>query len=97
VDSRGRRLAPGADGDVVMSDSPRAAASERITRAVVEHHPYGYCFPCLAAEHGVPEFEVREIAQVAVLREGFRVARHICYRCNIADDMLLAPDPTCLS
>jgi hypothetical protein len=80
-----------------MSDSPRAAAAERITRAVVEHRPYGYCFPCLAAAHGVPEFDVREIAQVAVLREGFRVLRRICYRCNRADEMLVAPDPTCPS
>ena len=62
-----------------------------------EHHPYGYCFPCLAAEHGVPEFDVREIAQVAVLREGFRVLRRICYRCDRADEMLVAPDPTCPS
>ena len=38
--------------------------------AVGEHHPYTLCVPCLAAEHGVPEFEVRESAQVAVLREG---------------------------
>jgi hypothetical protein len=60
----------------VISDSPRAAAAERITRTVVEHHPYTLCFA--AAEHGLPEFEVREIAQIAVLREGFRVARRIC-------------------
>ena len=78
-------------------DNSRAAAVDKITRAVVEHHPYTLCFSCLAAEHRIPEFEVREIAQVAVLREGFRVARRICYRCNIADDMPLAPDPTCPS
>jgi hypothetical protein len=51
--------------------------------------------PCLAAEHGLPEFEVREIAQVVVLREGFRLARDVCYRCNIADEMLLPPGSTC--
>jgi hypothetical protein len=69
-----------------MSDSPRAAAAERITRAVVEHHPYVLCFRCLAAEHGTSEFVVREIAQVAVFREGFRVVPRVCYRCNAAGE-----------
>ena len=76
---------------------PGVAAAERIMRAVVEHHPYVYCFPCLALEHGVREFDVREIAQVAVFREGFRVLRRACYRCNLVDDVLVAPDPTCPS
>jgi hypothetical protein len=75
----------------------KVAAADRITRAVVEHHPYAYCFACLAAEYAVSEFDVREIAQVAVFREGFRVLRRICYRCNLADDVLVAPDRTCPS
>jgi hypothetical protein len=76
---------------------PGVAAAERIMRAVVEHHPYVYCFPCLALEHGVRGFDVREIAQVAVFSEGFRVLRRACYRCNLVDDVLVAPDPTCPS
>jgi hypothetical protein len=84
-------------GASMISDQERAAAAEKITRGVLDHHPYTLCFPCLAVEHSVPEWDVRQIAQVAVLREGFRVERRICYRCNIADDMLLAPDPTCRS
>jgi hypothetical protein len=69
----------------------------RITRAVIEHDPYTLCFACLAAEHRVPEWDVPEIAQIAVLREGFRFLPRACYRCNVADDMLVAPDPTCPS
>ena len=69
----------------------------KITRTVVEHHPYALCFPCLAAEHRILEFDVRKIAQILVLHDGFRVARCTCYRCNLADDVLLAPDPTCPS
>jgi hypothetical protein len=79
------------------SISSRVEATERITRAVIEHHPYALCFACLAAEHGIAEFDIREIAQVAVLREGFRVVRRVCYRCNTAYEMLVAPDPTCPS
>jgi hypothetical protein len=75
----------------------RVTAADRITRAVVEHHPYVYCFPCLAAEHAIAEFDVREIAQVAVFREEFRVIPRVCYRCNAVGEMLVAPDPTCRS
>jgi hypothetical protein len=81
----------------VMVGNARVAAAEKITRAVVEHHPYTLCFACLAAEHRGPEWDVREIDQIAVLREGFRVLRRVCDRCNVADDMLVAPDPTCPS
>jgi hypothetical protein len=55
------------------------------------------CFTCLAAEHGISEFDVREIAQVAVFREGFRVVARVCHRCNAAGETLVAPDPTCPS
>jgi hypothetical protein len=80
-----------------MWDSSRAATAERNTRPVVEDHPYTLCVPCLAAEHGLAEFAVREIAQVVVLPEGFRITRDVCYRCNLANEMLLPPDPTCPS
>lgn len=89
-------MATGADGDV-MPHNARPAAAEKIMRGVLDHHPYTLCFACLAAEHGIPEWDVRQIAQVVVLGERFRVARRICYRCNIADEMLLAPDPKCQS
>jgi hypothetical protein len=84
-------------GPTLSAINSRVEATERITRAVIQHHPYAYCFSCLAAEHRIAEFDIREIAQIVVMREGFRVVRRVCYRCNATDDMLVAPLPTCPS
>jgi hypothetical protein len=69
-------------------------AAEKITRRVIEHYPFALCFACLAAEHEISEFDVRQIAQVAIFREGFHLAPRVCYRCSIADEMLVPPEPT---
>jgi hypothetical protein len=89
-------VAKGAHGDV-MADNSRVAAAEKITRAVVEHHPYTLCFSCLAVEVAMSEFDTRQVAQVAVLRDGLRLLQRVCYRCNRTDDVLVAPDTPCPS
>jgi hypothetical protein len=41
---------------------------------------------------GVPEAEIRGAAQVAMIRDGLRVVRRVCYRCARTDDMLVTKD-----
>jgi hypothetical protein len=84
-------------GLTFLAINPRVEVAERITRAVVEHHPYTLCFSCLAVDVAMSEFDTRQVAQVAVLRDGLRLLQRVCYRCNRPDDMLVAPDPTCPS
>lgn len=64
----------------------------RLTSVVVQTHPYAVCFSCLAIAEGVPEAEVRGAAQVAVIRDGLRVVRRVCYRCARVDDVLVRKD-----
>jgi hypothetical protein len=64
----------------------------RLTSVVVEAHPYAVCFSCLAIAEGVPEAEVRGAAQIAVIRDGLRVVRRVCYRCARVDDVLVPKD-----
>ena len=71
----------------------RVEAARRITRAVLDQHPYALCFSCLATDEAISEFEVRQAAQIAVVRDGLRVMRRVCYRCNHTDDTLVAPEP----
>jgi hypothetical protein len=84
-------------GLTFLAINPRVEVAERITRAVVEHHPYALCFSCLAVELAMSEFDTRHVEQVAVLRDGLRPLQRVCYRCSRPDDMLVAPDPTCPS
>jgi hypothetical protein len=84
-------------GLTFLAINPRVEVAERITRAVVEHHPYALCFSCLAVELTMSEFDTRHVEQVAVLRDGLRPLQRVCYRCSRPDDMLVAPDPTCPS
>jgi hypothetical protein len=65
---------------------------DRLTNAVVQSYPYALCFACLAMDELVSEPEVRDAAQVAVIRDGLRVVRRVCYRCAKVDDMLVRQD-----
>jgi hypothetical protein len=61
----------------------------RLTSVVLQAHPYNVCFSCLSIAEGVPKAEVRGAAQVAVIRDGLRVVRRVCYRCGRTDDVLV--------
>lgn len=64
----------------------------RLTSVVVRSHPYALCFACLAMDQAVAETEVRGAAQIAVIRDGLRVVRRVCYRCAKVDDVLVTKD-----
>lgn len=56
--------------------------ARRIADAVHRNAPSVYCFTCLAAQQGAKEHDVRAVALVLVVREGLRLARHVCSRCH---------------
>jgi hypothetical protein len=43
-------------------------------------------------DQAVAETEVRGAAQIAVIRDGLRVVRRVCYRCAKVDDVLVTKD-----
>ena len=64
----------------------------RVTAVVVAHQPQATCFDCLAKLEGLPEADVRNAAQVAVVRNGLRVVFSSCQRCGRIDNGLIASD-----
>jgi hypothetical protein len=64
----------------------------RLTSVVEQAHPHAVCFSCLAMAEGVPEAEIRGAAQIAVIRDGLRVIRRVCYRCARVEDVLIPKD-----
>jgi hypothetical protein len=66
--------------------------ARRLTSVVVQARPYAVCFSCLAMVEGVPEAEIRGAGQIAVVRNGLRVVRRVCYRCAQVDDVLVPKD-----
>jgi hypothetical protein len=55
-------------------------------------YPDALCLACLAAAETVTELKVRSAAQIAVIRDGLRVLRRVCYRCGRVDDMLVTKE-----
>ena len=62
--------------------------AERIRAVVRAGQPFAYCIPCLAVVLMAPEKLVRDSAQRAVVRDGLRVERRVCYQCGRTDDAL---------
>jgi hypothetical protein len=63
--------------------------AERITSAVQHAHPFNLCFGCLAFDEGVTEAEIRDAAQVALIRDGLRLVQRACYRCGHLAEVLV--------
>jgi hypothetical protein len=61
----------------------------RLNVVVLRVHPDALCFACLATAAAVTEAEVREAAQIAVIRDGLRVIHRECYRCARVGDVLV--------
>jgi hypothetical protein len=64
----------------------------RITAVVVGNQPHPTCFGCLAIQEGLDEPEVRNAAQVALIRDGLRVVNSTCHRCGQIADGLVSRD-----
>jgi hypothetical protein len=89
-------VATGADGDVGDVELPKVSSSRADQAGCRRTASLCVLLGCLAVEHGILEFVVREIAQVAVCRERFRVLLRVRYRCN-ARRNARRTGPTCPS
>ena len=72
----------------VPSDADTTAT--RLAAILRDGFPSGYCIACLAArlDRRVPE--VRDAAQILVMRPGFRVTERTCHTCGrIKDDVVV--------
>jgi hypothetical protein len=68
---------------------PNQGFLERVAHTVLANFPYAYCFRCLAVRLPLSEKEVREAAQVLIVRDGFRLDRRVCYGCGRTETLLL--------
>ena len=59
--------------------------------AVREAVRYAPCFSCIATQLGCTEPEVRDAAQMLIIKDGFRTVRRLCYGCSRMGDTLV-PD-----
>jgi hypothetical protein len=74
-----------------VSLSPLAT---RVVRAVREHFPSIRCFLCLSLKVGSTEKELRDAAQVLIVRDEFKIRRLACDTCSrISDILVRAKDP----
>lgn len=74
-----------------MSLSPLA---NRVASAVRKHFPSARCFLCLSLQLRSTEKEVRDAAQVLIVRDEFKIRRLACDKCSrISDILVRAKDP----
>jgi hypothetical protein len=52
--------------------------AEQVARAVLTNSPFVRCFPCLSAQVGMLEKDVREVAQLLIVHDEFFVDRRVC-------------------
>jgi hypothetical protein len=64
--------------------------AELVARAVLQNSPHVRCFPCLSLQLGVLEKDVREGAQLLVVRDEFFIDRRVCQICDHAADVLVS-------
>jgi hypothetical protein len=74
-----------------VSLSPLA---NRVASAVRGHFPSISCFRCLSVQLGFTEKEVRDAAQVLIVRDEFKIRRLGCDKSSrISDILVRAKDP----
>ena len=80
------RSVGGTDPKQQVSDG--VALAQKISALVKATAAYTYCLSCLARVFIGPERRVRDSAQRAVVQDGLRVVRPVCYRCGGTGDGL---------
>jgi hypothetical protein len=69
--------------------------AQRIAQAVDESFPHSLCFPCLAAQLGLSEHDLRVVALPLIVRADLQLVRQVvCSRCSCPGDALVAPRST---
>jgi hypothetical protein len=61
-----------------------------VARAVLQNSPFVRCFPCLSSQVGVSQRDVREAAQLLIVRDEFFIARRFCQICERTGDVLVS-------
>jgi hypothetical protein len=68
-----------------------SALAGRVASAVREHFPSTRCFLCLSLQLASTEKEVRDAAQVLVVRDEFKTVSRVCVSCSGVDGVLMPP------
>jgi hypothetical protein len=63
--------------------------ANRVAGAVRGHFPSTRCFRCLSLQLGLTEKEVRDVAQVLVVRDEFKIVSRVCDACSGVDGVLM--------
>jgi hypothetical protein len=53
-----------------------------------DQYPFTFCIPCMARELGAPEYDLRESAQLTVLRRRCALEKHVYYACDQFTDTM---------
>jgi hypothetical protein len=53
-----------------------------------DQYPFTFCLPCMAKRLGAPEHDLRESAQLMVMRPRFALEKHVCYACDKFTDTM---------
>jgi hypothetical protein len=65
----------------------------RLAAVLRDSYPSGYCIECLATKLDLPPKEIRDAAQLLVLRPGFQIVERACYTCGHVKDRVLVFAP----
>jgi hypothetical protein len=62
--------------------------SDRLATFLREREGGRWCFSCLADTLDAPQSDLRDVAQILMLRHGFTVREQICSRCRRMNQLL---------
>jgi len=62
--------------------------AQRVADAVYRNTPHLYWFPCLAAQQGAKEHDVRAVALIVIMRGGLQLIQGACSRCHRSAETL---------
>jgi hypothetical protein len=65
--------------------------TNRVASAVRGHFPSTRCFRCLSLQLGLTEKQVRDAAQVLIIRDESKIRRLACDMCSRISDTLVRP------
>jgi hypothetical protein len=67
------------------------ALAQQVAAIVHRNSPNVLCLTCLAAQHGLPEHDVRAVALVLITRADLQLVRRVCSSCQRAEELLAVP------
>jgi hypothetical protein len=69
--------------------------ADQLAVLLQSQQPYSYCYPCLAPRLGATERNVRDTAQILVLRvrSVFGIERRVCRACRSVSETIVYKKP----